>query len=268
MSSTIEDIDIEEDMPNIVGEAISNVHVNPKQSDMWQHFEKTVNEATNKTERTKNPLLLQALSRYISAEFHSSKERQVERTINILWFCFLFNLALIIQHRCQVINTLEGFNVFVVCIMLSTAGGYCVWLIRNQSELAVLRRCYFMLSSVSMALALSILGYALLLESFRDLVSMPFTRAQCLLGEFVYMQVFMITSFIVLLVWFLDSEKICVVEEKVHLRFVEVEQILHWERHIGQIVVLGGAFSVNGNVNPIAEATVSSSNLTLQLSTV
>ncbi|XP_031257451.1 uncharacterized protein LOC116115438 isoform X2 [Pistacia vera] len=68
-------------------------------------------------------------------------------------------------------------------------------------------------------------------------------------------QVFMITSFIILLVWFLDSEKICIVEEKVHLRFVEVEQILHWERHIGQIVVLGGAFSVNGNVNPIAEAT-------------
>ncbi|KAJ0092088.1 hypothetical protein Patl1_27033 [Pistacia atlantica] len=163
MSSTIENMD----MPNIVGEANSNVHVNPKQSDMWQHFEKTVNEATNKTERTKNPLLLQALSRYISAEFHSSKESQVKRTISILWFCFLFNLALIIPHRCQVINTLEGFNVFVVCIMLSTAGGYCVLLIRNQPELAVLRRCYFMLSSVSMALALSILGYALLLESFR-----------------------------------------------------------------------------------------------------
>ncbi|KAJ0035214.1 hypothetical protein Pint_26410 [Pistacia integerrima] len=168
---------------------------------MWQHFEKTVNEATNKTERTKNPLLLQALSRYISAEFHSSKESQVKRTINILWFCYLFNLALILRHRCQVINTLEGFNVFVVCIMLSTAGGYCVWLIRNQPELAVLRRCYFMLSSVSMASALSILGYALFLESFR---------------------VFMITSFIILLVWFLDSEKICIVEEKVHLRFVVI----------------------------------------------
>ncbi|KAJ0089245.1 hypothetical protein Patl1_32096 [Pistacia atlantica] len=133
---------------------------------MWQNIEKTVNEATNKTERTKNPLPLEALSHYISAEFHSSKESQVKRTINILWLCLLFILALIIRHQgdCQVINTFEGFNVFVVCIMLSTAGGYSVLLIRNQPELAVLRRCCFMLSVVSMASALSILGYALFLE--------------------------------------------------------------------------------------------------------
>lgn len=39
-------------------------------------------------------------------------------------------------------------------------------------------------------------------------------------------------------------------------------------KNIGQIVLLGGAFSVNGNVNPAAEANVSSSNLTLEMSTV
>lgn len=39
-------------------------------------------------------------------------------------------------------------------------------------------------------------------------------------------------------------------------------------KNIGQIVLLGGAFSVNGNVNPAAEANVSSSNLSLEMSTV
>ncbi|KAJ0034737.1 hypothetical protein Pint_24865 [Pistacia integerrima] len=119
----------------------------------------------------KNPLPLQTLSHYISAEFLSSEESQIKRSIYILCLCFLFILALIIRHQgdCQVINTFEGFNVFVVCIMLSVTGVYCVLLIRNQPELAVLRRCYFMLSVVSMALALSILGYALFLESFRSL---------------------------------------------------------------------------------------------------
>ncbi|KAJ0093612.1 hypothetical protein Patl1_25414 [Pistacia atlantica] len=117
----------------------------------------------------KNPLPLQTLSHYISAEFLSSEESQIKRSIYILCLCFLFILALIIRHQgdCQVINTFEGFNVFVVCIMLSVTGVYCVLLIRNQPELAVLQRCYFMLSVVSMALALSILGYALFLESFR-----------------------------------------------------------------------------------------------------
>ncbi|KAJ0020727.1 hypothetical protein Pint_31518 [Pistacia integerrima] len=57
-----------------------------------------------------------------------SSNSQVKRTINILWLCFLFILALIMQHQgdCQVINTFEGFNVFLVCIMLSTTEGYCV----------------------------------------------------------------------------------------------------------------------------------------------
>lgn len=32
-----------------------------------------------------------------------------------------------------------------------------------------------------------------------------------------------------------------------------------FSRNIGQIVILGGAFAVNGNVNPAAEANVSSS---------
>lgn len=34
-----------------------------------------------------------------------------------------------------------------------------------------------------------------------------------------------------------------------------------FSKKIGQIVLLGGAFAVNGNVNPAAEANVSSSNL-------
>ncbi|XP_031287972.1 uncharacterized protein LOC116146688 isoform X2 [Pistacia vera] len=53
------------------------------------------------------------------------------------------------------------FDAFMICIILSFTGAFCALLIRNKPKLAVLRGCYFLLSIVSMASALSILGYAL-----------------------------------------------------------------------------------------------------------
>ncbi|KAJ0080626.1 hypothetical protein Patl1_22424 [Pistacia atlantica] len=53
------------------------------------------------------------------------------------------------------------FDAFMICIILSFIGAFCALLIRNKPKLGVLRGCYFLLSIVSMASALSILGYAL-----------------------------------------------------------------------------------------------------------
>ncbi|XP_031287926.1 uncharacterized protein LOC116146653 [Pistacia vera] len=53
------------------------------------------------------------------------------------------------------------FVAFMICIIFSFTGAFCALLIRNKPKLAVLRGCYFLLSIVSMASALSILGYAL-----------------------------------------------------------------------------------------------------------
>ncbi|XP_031257249.1 zinc finger BED domain-containing protein RICESLEEPER 2-like [Pistacia vera] len=53
MSINRENVDIREDMPNTIRESISNVHVQHKQSDMWQHVEKIFNERTGIADQTK-----------------------------------------------------------------------------------------------------------------------------------------------------------------------------------------------------------------------
>ncbi|KAJ0033930.1 hypothetical protein Pint_25974 [Pistacia integerrima] len=109
------------------------------------------------------------LSQYISSKFHSRLEIQIALPEAIFWLCDAFVLALILLDHgyYKVRNTVSstGFVVFVMSIMLSFTGAFSALLIRNKPKLA--RRCYFLLSIVSMASALSVLGYALFLESFR-----------------------------------------------------------------------------------------------------
>ncbi|KAJ0092538.1 hypothetical protein Patl1_26736 [Pistacia atlantica] len=91
-------------------------------------------------------------------------------------FSFLFVFILwLLPHRFEngsIVPTIIFqhpfmFHAFVISIIFSFTGAFSLLLLGNKPKIATIRRCYFVVSILCMASALSILACALFLESCR-----------------------------------------------------------------------------------------------------
>lgn len=109
----------------------------------------------------------------IVSEYEEMQIKLVKATLCFSFFVVLFLLTLLHQYVTQdhvpvfiFLGSSFSFQAFVISIAFSLTSAFNVFLIRNQPRLAALRRYYFMISVIFMALASSILFYALAFNRF------------------------------------------------------------------------------------------------------
>ncbi|KAJ4723295.1 hypothetical protein OWV82_006681 [Melia azedarach] len=115
----------------------------------------------------------------ISSEFPSSPENKLTMTLA----SFSFSMALAqLSFPQQYMNGKpvppslfkqhpSMFEALVIFNMLSFTSSFSLLLIRNKPEFATLRKCYFLISTVSSALVTSLMTVALILASFNKVSS-------------------------------------------------------------------------------------------------
>ncbi|KAJ0080627.1 hypothetical protein Patl1_22425 [Pistacia atlantica] len=102
----------------------------------------------------------------------SQEIRMINWAKNIWLFCLVFALALWLHHQHYGNN---GGSVpkpyedaLMISIMFFCMGAFSALHMRDKPQLAIVRRVYFVISMVSIASALTILAFALLSESSRQ----------------------------------------------------------------------------------------------------
>ncbi|KAK0608704.1 hypothetical protein LWI29_034804 [Acer saccharum] len=113
----------------------------------------------------------------LSPEFHSIHGTQTQLVKASLILSLSISFALLSLHQPSgdgkpippliFQGSQSAFEAFVICIIFSFTGSFSWLLMANKPKLATFSRCYFVISMVFMASALSILASALFLDNFR-----------------------------------------------------------------------------------------------------